>query len=55
MEPNVSLFYRPNANFKLGWGYASLKSTYFQIATEGSQVDDVGDNHRVQVAGWFFF
>ena len=54
-EHNVTLFYRPSANFKFGLAYVYLKTTYFQRATKGSQVDDVGENHRIQFAGWFYF
>jgi hypothetical protein len=58
-EHNVSLFYRPNANFKFGLGYAYLNTNYFQITRGpgnlGSYATRRGDNHRVQFAGWFFF
>jgi len=55
LEHNVTLFFRPSTNFKFGLAYVYLKTTYFQIATKGSQTDDVGENHRVQFAGWFYF
>ncbi|MEJ2226421.1 MAG: hypothetical protein P8X49_14940, partial [Syntrophobacterales bacterium] len=54
-EHNVSLFYRPNKNFKFGLSYVYLDQDYFQITTVSSNMTSVGRNHRVQFAGWFFF
>lgn len=64
-EHNVSLFFRPNANFKFGLSYVYLNQNWFQ--TNGSPFTAAGvpfstttdttrgDVHRVQFAGWFFF
>ena len=54
-EHDLSLFYRPVKNFKFGLSYAYLRTDYFQITTVGSRQTSLGENHRVQFAGWFFF
>jgi len=54
-EHNFSLWYRPIKNFKFGLGYSYLRTNYFQITTVGSRQTRLGDNHRVQSAGYFFF
>ena len=54
-EHNVSLFYRPIKNFKFGLGYSYIKTNWFQITTVGSRETRLGDNHRVQFCGVFYF
>jgi len=56
-EHDISLFYRPNANFKFGLSYAYINQNYFQETAPffGLSPTTRGDNHRVQFAGWFFF
>jgi hypothetical protein len=56
-EHDISLFYRPNANFKFGLSYVYLNQNYFQsndFSGAGNPTTR-GDSHRVQFAGWFFF
>ena len=54
-EHNVSLWYRPIKNFKFGLGYSYIRTNYFQITTVGSRQTRLGDNHRVQFCGVFYF
>lgn len=49
------LWYRPSKNFRFGLGYSYLKTNWFQITTVGSRQTRMGDNHRIQFAGLFFF
>ena len=54
-EHNLSLWYRPIKNFKFGLGYSYIRTDWFQITTVGSRQTSVGENHRVQAAGIFYF
>jgi hypothetical protein len=54
-EHNLSLWYRPIKNFKVGLGYSYIRTDWFQITTVGSRQTSVGENHRVQAAGIFYF
>jgi hypothetical protein len=54
-EHDISLFYRPNANFKFGLGYVYLNQNWFQSTGPLGENTSRGDVHRIQFAGWFFF
>jgi hypothetical protein len=59
----ASLWYRPIQAVKFGLEYTYVRSMYFQnaesnngvIAPTGKQVEDLGENHRVMFAGYYFF
>jgi hypothetical protein len=66
----ASLWYRPIQALKFGVEYTYVRSLFFQkaqsaiatpagaiplIAPNGQRVEDLGENHRVMFAGYFFF
>jgi hypothetical protein len=54
-EADINLYYRPITAFKFGLGYAYTRADYYRNAAVQSNVTNVGDGHRMQFAGWFFF
>ncbi|MDI6853805.1 MAG: hypothetical protein QME75_09430 [Deltaproteobacteria bacterium] len=56
-EINANVYYRPVTAVKFGLGYAYSRAKYYHdggfVGT--STLEDTGDAHRVQFAGWFFF
>jgi hypothetical protein len=54
-EVNATLWYRPVQALKLGVQYSFAHTTWFQKETQGSNISDIGSEHRVQFVGIFFF
>jgi hypothetical protein len=61
-EADLNLYYRPITAFKFGLGYAYTRARYFRggdVFFDGTTFEArgarVGEAHRVQFAGWFFF
>jgi hypothetical protein len=62
-EANINLFYRPITAIKFGLGYAYTRADYYRIQAQGGSTHtlatpnrtNIGEAHRVQFAGWFFF
>jgi hypothetical protein len=54
-EHAIVLYYRPITALKFGLQYSYMRTDYLQITTVGSRTTRMGDNHRVEFAGWFYF
>ena len=63
-EADLVLYYRPITAIKFGLGYSYSKTQYYakrssanqvNIATDGPDAVDHGENHRVEFGAWFFF
>jgi len=54
-EHAIALYYRPITALKFGLQYSYMRTDYLQITTVGSRTTRMGDNHRVEFAGWFYF
>jgi hypothetical protein len=54
-EVDVNLYYRPITAFKFGVGYVYTKADYYRNNQVQSNTTNIGEAHRVQFAGWFFF
>jgi hypothetical protein len=54
-EFDLCLWYRPIQAFKFGLQYAYARCNYFQNTTVGSYKTNLGEAHRVEFVGLFFF
>jgi hypothetical protein len=54
-EYALCLWYRPITAFKFGLQYAFAQTTWFQKANQGGNNTGVGEAHRVEFVGLFFF
>lgn len=54
-EFNLCLWYRPISAIKFGLQYSYVRNTYFQNTAVGSTVTNLGDAHRVEFVGLFYF
>lgn len=57
-EFDLCLWYRPIQAFKFGLQYAYARTNYFQRipgATGGTNISQIGEAHRVEFVGLFFF
>ncbi len=54
-QVDATLWYRPIQALKFGVQYAFARTDWFQKTTTGTQISDVGNEHRVQCVGFFFF
>lgn len=54
-EHAIALYYRPITALKFGLQYSYMRTDWLQITTVGSRTTRMGDNHRVEFAGWFYF
>jgi len=54
-EMDLCLWYRPIQAFKFGLQYAYARTNFFQNTTVGSTKTNLGEAHRVEFVGLFFF
>jgi hypothetical protein len=56
-EVGIALWYRPIQAFKFGLQYAYARTNYYQnlISTANSDPTNLGEAHRVEFVGLFFF
>jgi hypothetical protein len=54
-ELDLALWYRPIQAFKFGLQYAYARTNFFQNTTVGSVKTNLGEAHRVEFVGLFFF
>ncbi|MFZ5452839.1 MAG: hypothetical protein ACOZF2_13365 [Thermodesulfobacteriota bacterium] len=54
-ELNLCLWFRPILPIKFGLQYAYQRTNWYQITTVGSTRTNLGDSHRVEFVGLFYF